>query len=127
MVWNPLGTELNAPIDEAFGPFEFPFEFEFKVLVLRDGGKEVVVFLAIFQRACRQGTLLNSPNRFGVPFPAFEGLAIEKRFCILGNQGHRPGRRGQQDYGPGDRTQGVGNQTQDSIAVVWVSRVDHAQ
>ena len=85
MVWNPFGTELNAPIDEAFGPFEFPFEFEFKVLVLRDRGKEVVLLLAILQRACRQGTFFNSPNRLGVPFPALEGLAIEKRFCILGD------------------------------------------
>jgi len=81
MVWNPFGTELNAPIDEAFGSFEFPFEFEFKVLVLRDRARKSFSFWRSFKEPAVRApssilqTVLVFPSQPSKVLPSKSGFA----------------------------------------------------
>lgn len=80
MIRNAFGSELDTSVDEAFGSFEFPIEFEFEIAKRFFGGQEVVFFLPLGQRSRRKRFVFDAPNGLDITFPAFEGLAIEERF-----------------------------------------------
>jgi len=80
MIRNAFGSELDTSVDEAFGSFEFPIEFEFEIAKGFFGGQEVVFFLPLGQRSRRKRFVFDAPNGLDITFPAFEGLAIEERF-----------------------------------------------
>lgn len=80
MIRNAFGSELDTSVDEAFGSFEFPIEFEFEIAKGFFGGQEVVFFLSLGQRSRRKRFVFDAPNGLDITFPAFEGLAIEERF-----------------------------------------------
>lgn len=80
MIRNAFGSELDTSVDEAFGSFEFPIEFEFEIAKGFFGGQEVVFFLPLGQRSRRKRFVFDPPNGLDITFPAVEGLAIEERF-----------------------------------------------
>lgn len=80
MIRNAFGSELDTSVDEAFGSFEFPIEFEFEIAKGFFGGQEVVFFLSLGQRSRRKRFVFDAPNGLDITFPSFEGLAIEERF-----------------------------------------------
>ena len=83
VIWNSFGAKLNAGVGSFTDEFEFQGEDE--IGVVARGAEEFVARDFFLHGAADNGAILDAEGFIGIPFPAFEGFAIEKRdgFAVL--------------------------------------------